>query len=157
MKLYIMPGACSLAAHIALNWVGASFEVVVLSPEQTSGEEYRRINPKGVVPALVLDDGAVITEALAVLAYVADAYPGAGLGADPSDVMERTRLNEALADLVTNIHDAWSPVYVPDRFWAVRPMARPRFRTSTEAGSPTPRSWKGPATSARRSRRRRRS
>jgi glutathione S-transferase len=116
MKLYIMPGACSLAAHIALNWVGASFEVVVLSPEQTSGEEYRRINPKGVVPALVLDDGAVITEALAVLAYVADAYPGAGLGADPSDVMERTRLNEALADLVTNIHDAWSPVYVPDRF-----------------------------------------
>jgi glutathione S-transferase len=46
----------------------------------------------------------------------ADAYPGAGLGADPSDVMERTRLNEALADLVTNIHDAWSPVYVPDRF-----------------------------------------
>jgi glutathione S-transferase len=80
MKLYIMPGACSLAAHIALNWVGASFEVVVLSPEQTSGEEYRRINPKGVVPALVLDDGAVITEALAVLAYVADAYPGAGLG-----------------------------------------------------------------------------
>ena len=116
MKLYVMPGACSLAAHIALAWTGASFELVVLSHDDLGGDAYRRINPKGVVPALELDDGTVITEALAVLTYISDALPEAHLGAAPDDVMERARLNEALADLVTDVHGAWSPVFVPDRF-----------------------------------------
>ena len=116
MKLYVMPGACSLAAHIALTWTGTPFELVVLSHDELGGEAYRRINPKGVVPALELDDGTVITEALAVLAYIGDAFPEANLGAANGDVMERARLNEALADLVTDVHGAWSPVFVPDRY-----------------------------------------
>ncbi len=57
-----MPGACSLASHIALVWAGAPYKVAVLSHAEVGGDDYRRINPKGAVPALVLDDGAVITE-----------------------------------------------------------------------------------------------
>lgn len=116
MKLYLMPGACSLASHIALVWAGAPYEAVALSHDDLGADAYQRINPKGVVPALVLDDGTVITESLAVLEYVADAYPQARLGAAPEDVMERARLNEALSDLVSNVHSAWAPVFVPDRY-----------------------------------------
>ena len=116
MKLYVMPGACSRAAHIALAWTGAPFELAVLSDDELGGEAYRRVNPKGVVPALELDDGSVITEALAVLAYLGDAFPDANLGVAAGDVIGRARLNEALADLVTDVHGAWSPVFVPDRY-----------------------------------------
>jgi len=116
VKLYLMPGACSLASHIALVWAGAPYEVVVLSHDDLGADTYQRINPKGAVPALVLDDGTVITESLVVLEYIADVYPQAHLGAAPGDVLERARLNEALADLVSNVHSAWAPVFVPDRF-----------------------------------------
>jgi len=116
MKLYVMPGACSQASHIALLWAGAPFELVVLSHAEAGGDAYATINPKRAVPALALKDGAVITESLAVLEYIADAHPEARLGAAPGDVLERARLNEALADLVSNVHAAWAPIFVPSRF-----------------------------------------
>lgn len=116
MKLYVMPGACSMASHIALVWAGAPHEVIVLSPDDVGADAYRHINPKGVVPALVLDDGTVLTEFFAVLEYVADAYPQAGLGAAPEDMLARARLNKALADLISNVHSAWAPVLAPHRY-----------------------------------------
>ncbi len=111
-----MPGACSLASHIALVWAGAPYEVAVLSHAEVSGDAYRRINPKGAVPALVLDDGTVVTESLAVLEYVADRHPNARLGSAQGDVLERAKLNEILADLVSDVHKAWGPVFVPGRY-----------------------------------------
>lgn len=116
MRLYVMPGACSLASHIALVWAGVPHEIVVLSHAEVGGDAYRRVNPKGAVPALVLDDGTVITESLAVLEYIADSHPDARLGAAPGDVLERARLNEALAELVSDVHKAWAPVFAPGRY-----------------------------------------
>ena len=116
MKLYVMPGACSLASHIALIWAEAPYELAVLSHEEAGGDAFRGLNPKGAVPTLVLADGSALTESLAVLCYVADAFPKAQLGVDAGAILERARLNEALADLVSDVHKAWAPVFVPDRY-----------------------------------------
>jgi glutathione S-transferase len=116
MKLYAMPGACSLASHIGLRWAGAPFELNMLSHEALGENAFRRLNPKGAVPTLVLDDGTVITESLAILDYIADVFPDAALGAAPDDFGGRAQLNEALAELVSDVHKAWAPVFVPDRF-----------------------------------------
>jgi glutathione S-transferase len=116
MKLYVMPGACSLASHIALLWADIPFDVIVLTHDEVGSAEFRQINPKGAVPTLVLDDGTVITESLAVLEYIADIAPAAHLGAPPHDPVARASLNEALAELVSDVHKAWAPVFVPDRF-----------------------------------------
>ena len=81
MKLYYAPAACSLAVHIALREVGASFEAhaVDLATHTTAdGRDYRTISPRGYVPLLELDDGSRHTEAAALLQYVADLDPHAG-------------------------------------------------------------------------------
>ena len=74
-----------------------------------------KINPKGAVPALVLDGGEVITESLAVL----EIHRRCGstisrLGADGP--LEWARLNERLAELVSDVHKAWGPVFAPQRY-----------------------------------------
>ena len=116
MKLYIMSGACSLASHIALIWAAAPYEIAALSHDEVGGGAFRQVNPKGAVPALVLENGAVLTESLAVLQFIADRFPDAHLGAAPGDALERARLNEALADLVSEVHKAWAPVFAPGRY-----------------------------------------
>ena len=115
MKLYVLPGACSLASHIALHWAGSDAEMVVLSRSDLQGD-YTRINPKASVPALLLDDGTVLTESLAVLLYIADTHPAAQLGA--TDVLARAQLNEAMSELVSDVHRAWAPFFAPTRFVA---------------------------------------
>ena len=116
VKLYVMPGACSLASHIALIWAGAAYDLAVLSHADAGGAAFHKVNPKGAVPALVLDDGTVLTESLAVLEYIADSHPDAGLGANANDLVDKAKLNEALANLVSDVHKAWAPVFVPGRY-----------------------------------------
>ena len=78
MKLYYAPNACSLADHIALIEAGARFEaeaVDIHTKRTASGEDFHAINPKGYVPALVLDDCEILTENVAVLDWIAEQYP----------------------------------------------------------------------------------
>ena len=82
MKLYYSPGACSLAVHIAAREAGAplTLEKVDLATRKTeTGADFSAINPKGYVPAVALSDGEVLTEAAALLLFVADGQPQAGL------------------------------------------------------------------------------
>lgn len=115
MKLYFKPGACSMAPHIALREAGLAFQLekVDLARHQTAaGEDYLRINPKGYVPALQLDDGSVLTEAGVVLQYIADRQPGGAL-APQAGTMERYRLMEWLNFLATEVHKSFSPFFNP--------------------------------------------
>jgi glutathione S-transferase len=115
MKLYYTPGACSLASHITLREAGAAFELekVDLGTHKTAaGEDYNRVNPKGYVPALVLDDGQTLTEGVAIMQYVADQKPDAGLAARAGS-MERYRLVEWLNFIGTEVHKTFGPLWNP--------------------------------------------
>ena len=110
MKLYYAPLACSLADHIALREAGLAFDLerVDLKTCRTQGgDDYRAINPKGYVPALVLDDGQMITENVAVLDWIAGQAPG--LAHDGP--LGRTRVLEALTYITTEIHRAFKPMW----------------------------------------------
>jgi glutathione S-transferase len=116
VKLYYAPGACSLASHITLREAGCAFElenVDLESHKTAAGEDYNRINPKGYVPALKLDDGQTLTENVAILQYVADAKPECGLAAR-AGTMERYRLIEWLNFIATEIHKTFGPLWHPD-------------------------------------------
>ncbi|MCE6981893.1 glutathione transferase GstA, partial [Pseudomonas frederiksbergensis] len=78
MKLYFAPNACSLAPHIILRELGLPFELVRVnnqSKRSADGRDFRTINPKGYVAALVLGNGEVLTEGPAILQYLADLKP----------------------------------------------------------------------------------
>ena len=106
MDLYFSPLACSLATRIALYEAGgeANFlEVDAKSKEvRKDGSDFRRVNPLGLVPTLRTDDGIVLTENAAILQYVADRFPKAGIAAGPG--MDRSKLHQWLCFIGTELH-----------------------------------------------------
>ncbi|MGI4842413.1 MAG: glutathione transferase GstA [Janthinobacterium lividum] len=115
MKLYISPGACSLAPHIALIAAGLPFSVERVNLKTkaiASGGDYRDINDKGALPALQLDDGRVLTEAAVLLQYVADQAPGANL-APAHGTFERYQVMEWLNYIATEVHKRFTPLFTP--------------------------------------------
>ena len=85
MDLYFSPLACSLATRIALYEAGAEANYLEVDPKtkvvQKDGSDFRAVNPLGLVPTLRTDDGTVLTENAAILQYVADRFPKAGISA----------------------------------------------------------------------------
>lgn len=115
MKLYYSKGACSLSPHIVLCETGIKFELerVDLATHKTeSGVDFVTINPKGYVPALLLDNGEVLTEGPAIVQYIADQYPQANL-APPAGTLARARLQEQLTFIGTELHKQFSPLFSP--------------------------------------------
>jgi len=128
MKLYYLPGACSLASHIALREAGASFDLDRLDKatnKTAAGEDFLAINPKGYVPTLKLDGGEVLTEGAAILQYIADQNPTAGL-APTAGTLERIRLQEYLNYVATELHKSFSPLFKPDTAEAEKEAAKKR-------------------------------
>lgn len=110
MKLYYAPMACSLADHIALHEIGAPFDIerVDIRTRTTEhGVDFRTITAKGYVPALILADGELLTENIAVLDHLATLHPQLA----PAGPLGRTRLIEALAFISTEVHRAFKPMW----------------------------------------------
>ncbi len=115
MKLYYAPGACSLSPHIVLREIGLPFtmeQVDLATKETAGGEDYYIVNTKGSVPALMLDNGEVLTEGAAILQYLADLVPEKQL-APRAGTMERYRLMEALNYIATELHKSFVPIFNP--------------------------------------------
>jgi len=115
MKLYFVPGACSMAPHIALREAGLSFDIDKMDPathRTEKGEDYFKVNPKGSVPALQLDNGEVLTEAAVILQYIADQKPVSGM-APAAGSMARYRLAEWLNYISSEVHKQLGPFFNP--------------------------------------------
>jgi glutathione S-transferase len=109
MLLYLYPGACSLADHIALIEAGLPYELMPIDHDKRTqdGRDYLTVNPRGLVPALEVEKGTVLTENLAILAYIAD-RGGALL---PDGEFGRWRALEALSYMSTTIHGGLGPFF----------------------------------------------
>ena len=115
MQLYFSPGACSLASHIVLREAGGNFDLVrtdTKSHKLADGGDFYAVNSKGSVPVLRLDDGQLLTEGPAILQYIADKHPAAKL-APPNGTLERTRLQEWLNFITSELHKTFSPLFNP--------------------------------------------
>jgi glutathione S-transferase len=115
MKLYYAPGACSLSPHIVLReaCIPLELERVDMATKTTgTGDDFLKINAKGYVPALRLDDGQVLTEGVAIVQYLADTHPAAKL-APEAGTIGRARLQEHLNFISSELHQAFGPLFSP--------------------------------------------
>lgn len=124
MKLYFSPNACSPASHIALRELALPFELIRVDNQKkltADGDDFLQINPKGYVAALQLDNGEVLTEGAAILQYLADRVPAAGL-APANGSWERVRLQEWLNFVSSEIHGGLGVLFkdaIPDEVKAL--------------------------------------
>jgi glutathione S-transferase len=117
MKLYTLPGACSLASHIALEWIGAPYEAVKVERDRLKSPEFLDLNPAGQVPVLVEDDGWVLTENIAILHYLAELHPQLRLDGDGT-LRGRAEVNRWLGFLNSEVHKGFAPIFGPGAFVA---------------------------------------
>ena len=114
MKLYYMPGACSLASHIVLEWLGKPYETHKLSRDELKGPEFLKINPLGAVPALA-DGDWTLTQNVAILEYLAEQAPQSKLMGDGS-ARSRAEVRRWLGFINSDLHKTFSLVFAPMRF-----------------------------------------
>ncbi|MDY0309759.1 MAG: glutathione S-transferase N-terminal domain-containing protein [Castellaniella sp.] len=110
MKLYYFPGACPLVSHIVLEWIGKPYETVRLTREQTKEADYLALNPTGAVPTLV-DGDFVLTQSAAILNYLAEQNPDAGLLGDTP--RERAETHRWLGLCNSDLHKTFALVFSP--------------------------------------------
>lgn len=129
MKLFYKPGACSLSPHIVLREAGLDFSIEsvdLVAKITETGEDYLSISPKGQVPALVLDDGSLLTEGVAIVQYLADMVPDRHLIA-PSGTLSRYHAIEWLNFIATELHKGFSPLFNPKTPDDYKTIARERL------------------------------
>ena len=113
MKLFYVPGVCSLSPHIVLREMGADFQLDKVDRKtkiSETGVDYNQLNPKSYVPALQLDDGTVLTEGASIVLYLADQKGGEKVAPRPG-TKERYKLQEWLVYIATEIHKNFSPLF----------------------------------------------
>lgn len=112
MKLFYAPGTCALAPHIVLEWIGVPYEL----EKVTLGDpEYLKVNPMGKVPALIDGNSSVMTQADAILKYIAHKHPEAQLG-DNGTLQDEFELNQWLAFFTGDVHPAFFPFFRSGRY-----------------------------------------
>lgn len=126
MKLYYKAGACSLAPHIILRESGRDFtleSVDLMKKTLENGDDYLAIAPKGQIPALLLDDNTLVTEAVVIMQYLADTVPDRQLLA-PVGTINRYKTLEWLNFIATELHKGFTPLFRPDTPDDFKPVVR---------------------------------
>jgi glutathione S-transferase len=142
MKLYYAPGACSLSPHIVLLEAGLPYDLVKVdlrAKKLENGDDYLKVNPKGQVPALVLDSGEIVTEGPVIVQMIADKIPAKNLAPERNSA-ERYRLQEWLNYISTELHKSIGPMFNPalsddaKAFFKDRAMGKFRYVDGKLAG-----------------------
>lgn len=104
MKLFHGPGTCSIGIRVILEEIGLDYDLVTINVAEGDQHkpEFREINPKGKVPALVRDDGTVLTEFPAIAFWLAKSHPEAGLL--PDDFETEIRILELIDHICGTLH-----------------------------------------------------
>jgi len=126
MKLFYKQGACSLAPHIILRETGKDFtleSVDLMKKRLADDSDYFAINPKGQIPALLLDEGTLVTEAVVIMQYLADSAPESQLLA-PTGELARYKTLEWLNFIATELHKGFTPLFRPDTPEEYKPVVR---------------------------------
>ncbi|MGL4635299.1 MAG: glutathione S-transferase family protein [Beijerinckiaceae bacterium] len=110
--LYYAVGACSLAPHIVLEWIGAPYEAVKV---QYGSRELLAVNPAGAVPTLQEDDGWLLAQAGAILDYLASKHPEAGLAGGDS-MRAKAEAHRWSAFFTSDVHASFWPIFMPARY-----------------------------------------
>jgi glutathione S-transferase len=138
LQLYFFPMACSLASRIALTEAGVEAQYLLAhiwtKTVVDDGSDFLGVSPKGAVPVLVLENGERLTESAAVLQYIADLKPEAGLAPRFGDP-DRYRLQEWLSFIGAEIHKA----FLFPTFWYKDDgsLAKPRARITQTLSVPS--------------------
>jgi glutathione S-transferase len=142
MKLFYAPGACSLSPHIALHEAGLAHELVKVdlkAKKTENGDDFNVINPKGQVPALMLDSGELLTEGPVIVQVIADKAPAKNL-APANGTDQRYKMQEWLNFTTSELHKNFSPLFnpaIPDevkKFFVDRIMGKFKYADSQLAG-----------------------
>ena len=126
MKLFYKPGACSLASHITLRESGKDFSLIgvdLMHKRMENGDDFLKVNPKGQVPALLLDDNTLLTEGVALMQYIADSVSDRQLLA-PVGTINRYKTLEWLNFIATELHKGFTPLFRPDTPEEYKPTVR---------------------------------
>ncbi len=131
MKLFYAPGVCSLSPHIVLKEFGLPFETVktdIKAKTTEGGDDYKKTNPLGYVPALALDDGTILTEGPAIVQYIADKVPEKKL-APANGTLERYKMQSWLNFVSSELHKGFSPLFNPAMPEEAKQIAKDRLAT----------------------------
>jgi len=126
MKLFYKPCACSLASHITLRESGKDFTlngVDLMQKRLENGDDFFAVNPKGQVPGLLLEDGTLLTEGVAIMQYLADSVADRQLLA-PAGTIARYKTIEWMNYIATELHKGFTPLFRPDTPEEYKPTVR---------------------------------
>lgn len=126
MKLFYKTGACSLASHITLRESGKDFTLIgvdLMHKRMENGDDFLAVNPKGQVPALLLDDNTLLTEGVAIMQYLADSVADRQLLA-PVGTINRYKTLEWMNFIATELHKGFTPLFRPDTPEDYKPTVR---------------------------------
>lgn len=110
--LYYAVGACSLAPHIVLEWIGAPYQAIKVN---YGSPELLAVNPAGAVPTLQEEDGWLLNQAGAILDYLAHKHPEANLTGGDS-LRQKAEAHRWSAFLTSDMHAAFWPIFMADRY-----------------------------------------
>ena len=133
IKLYMAPGTCARVAAIALEEVGVDFETPLIRfmKGQHKSPEYKKVNPKGKVPALEID-GEALTENVAIISYLNERFPKAQLMPHASDIMAKARQLVDLSFCSATLHPIVTRIRMP-QFFADAEAAKSVWEKGCEA------------------------
>ncbi|MGF7433561.1 glutathione S-transferase family protein [Pasteurella bettyae] len=109
MKLYYLPGACSIVPHTALEWIGEDYEAVAVTREEIKSAEYLKLNPLGQVPLLV-DGDLALSQNIAILTYLNDLSPETKIFGSKT-AQDKAKQIRWLAFFNADLHKAFAPLF----------------------------------------------